>query len=409
MPAESKICPLPWRGVYFATNGDIKPCSVSKCKVEGADPSLPADRYWNAIQNSALMSSVRRELLAGGQPANCKQCWTEEDHGLTSYRNHMQFKFPFSSEEARSLTGESGELNGAGDPLDYFDFRPGNDCNLKCRMCSTEQSNAWAKDSEFLTGIKFDSSRYQWHKDPRTWGLLFKKIEDVLASGRHVTFYLAGGELLMSKRHVEFLRRCVENGLAGGISLTYSSNITILHEEIFGLWARFRHVGIGASLDGVGEVNDYIRFPSRWKDLECNLDTLLDLEHVKIWIQPCVTVYNVFHMPELLLWANTKKSRFLGGKKPTVHAHLVLEPEFLSVQRLPQTAVDRLTPYYAGFKKDLCDYDRAFLDGVVEFAKAGSRHGDLEEFWSYTESLDRLRGQNIKKSLPFLSDCLASV
>ena len=35
-----------------------------------------------------------------------------------------------------------------------------------------------------------------------------------------------------------------------------------------GLWENFRHVSVGVSIDGVEKVNDYIRYPSKWKNIQ---------------------------------------------------------------------------------------------------------------------------------------------
>ena len=56
--------------------------------------------------------------------------------------------------------------------------------------------------------------------------------------------------------------------------LFYTTNLTVLKDELFDLWSQFGHIYLGVSIDGYGEVDDYIRYPSKWEKLEKNIKTV---------------------------------------------------------------------------------------------------------------------------------------
>ena len=80
-----------------------------------------------------------------------------------------------------------------------------------------------------------------------------------------------GGEPLIIKEHTDFLKQCIKHGIAKNMVLFYTTNLTVLKDELFDVWSEFRHVYLGVSIDGYKEVDDYIRYPSRWDRIEKNI------------------------------------------------------------------------------------------------------------------------------------------
>lgn len=409
---EDIFCPLPWLGIYASTNGTFRPCSVSRGFVEDARAFPESREFQSSVRNSDFFKNLRTDFLAGRKNSSCDNCWKSEASGLTSFRHVQRSLFKNDLRWARSVSAEDGLTSEAA--TEFFDIRPGNGCNLKCRMCSAHNSSLWASDHEFLTGERFDASDYQWFEDPaRRLNVLTTALKS-LESREEITFQFAGGEPLLSKSHLKFLDDCAARGIASRIHLRYQTNATVLSESIFARWKDFASVQAGVSIDGVREVNDYIRFPSVWKILEANLDRLLGLDFVYVWVQPCVSLYNVHHVPEILEWCQSKQQLYRGEISPLeVRAHIVHDPSAVNIQALPPAAMDYLKELYMKFgSTEVGSKFQNFLAGLLTYAEGAKLEGrsveTLHSFWSYTRSLDERRGQSFSASFPVWNEVLNS-
>ena len=86
--------------------------------------------------------------------------------------------------------------------------------------------------------------------------------------------YFEGGEPLLIPEHYKILEFLVEEGLARQVNLRYNSNGLELPDKLFKLWDHFKEVRFNFSIDAYAERNDYIRYPSKWSDVEKNLKKL---------------------------------------------------------------------------------------------------------------------------------------
>ena len=71
---------------------------------------------------------------------------------------------------------------------------------------------------------------------------------------------------------MKILMYCVEKGYAKNIDIHYNTNGTQLPpQDIFDLWAYFKHVEIAFSIDDIGEPFEYQRHPANWRQVSSNL------------------------------------------------------------------------------------------------------------------------------------------
>ena len=120
---------------------------------------------------------------------------------------------------------------------------------------------------------------------------------------KHINFL--GGEPLIVDEHYEFLKKCIKFEVSQNIVLSYTTNLTVIKKELLGLWENFRHVSVGVSVDGVDKVNDYIRYGSKWKNIEKNIkkiSTYKDEISMDLQIQSTFQLMNVLDWGNLLEW-----------------------------------------------------------------------------------------------------------
>jgi len=74
--------------------------------------------------------------------------------------------------------------------------------------------------------------------------------------------YWVGGEPLMYEQHWEYMNRIVELGYADRVYVRYNTNLSRVDYKGMNLWKtldQFRDWQVCASIDGTGEVGEYIR------------------------------------------------------------------------------------------------------------------------------------------------------
>ena len=83
------------------------------------------------------MEDLRSQFRSGARPSGCDRCWAEEDVGKDSKRINSLYKMKNS---LKSWTPDSEPT------LKFIDFKLGNVCNLKCRICGSWSSSKWAQE-----------------------------------------------------------------------------------------------------------------------------------------------------------------------------------------------------------------------------------------------------------------------
>ena len=81
------------------------------------------------------------------------------------------------------------------------------------------------------------------------------------------------------------------------------TNMTLLPKDVAELWPLFKSVTLRCSIDGYGPLNEYIRRPSKWRDIDRHLHTLdahfRDWNLRRVTINTTVQVYNVLDLDKL--------------------------------------------------------------------------------------------------------------
>lgn len=320
------MCALPWTHLFVDTMGTLTTCSVGNLRpstdAEGvavrAGQSDAIRRHWR----SQRMRDLRTDLASGRCNDNCKNCWAVEEAGGVSQR-HRTAGMPFEPFD------ESPD-----DPLpriQFVDLRLGNFCNLKCRMCSPESSRLLLLEYKELDGADYweNLTDVTWFDSEIFW-------QDLL---QYAPFFrrvhLAGGEPMVIAKAWEFLRRLTDLGFSKNIELTYNSNWTVIPKWTAEVWRAFKSVSVFISMDGVGEVNEFIRHPLKWDVFRANL-ALVEKRHEEFnigyaSINATAQVYNVMRLPELCDFVSS-----LDFIEPYPHITTAFYPQVFDPRVLPR-------------------------------------------------------------------------
>ncbi len=424
------LCPLPW--IHYATrnNGHLRVCChANVSSTQGAlkvdDMALTTSNSTiEAARNCSTLKTIRQTMLNGEWASDCARCRREEANTLTSRRQMELEKWSalFDLQRAQDWTSPDGEIDSDRVPLVSYDLRFGNVCNLRCRMCGPTDSNAWYSDYIKLNNrtffhdthgrVELDTSKqnqaaYDWHSDPQFWENLALHIPAIQY------LYLVGGEPLMINTHIDFLQQCVNSGHAQNIELEYNTNMTVLPEKVLALWPHFKSVRIGVSLDGIGAVNEYIRYPSSFKKIVQNVRTIeaLQARNIRLWFAPTVQVLNVFHLTEMIEWVLRENFDFINvsGKKRALAFHILHNPPYYSIQALPvalkELAREKILSYLREKTVEpqhsaLWQGTQKNLHSIIQFMMAKDQSQHWEMFLQETQALDRIRHQEFSKAAP---------
>lgn len=368
-------------------------------------------------RNAPLIKEIRVAMLNNEQHPECKRCWQEERFKLRS-RRLQTLEYYNNYEEALRITAPDGSIP-QDHPYTDFDLRFGNLCNLKCRMCAPSDSSMWYEDHTAITGKVFDDTGFYWYKKEEVW----EDLENQLPLTER--FYIIGGEPTLIQKHFEFLELCVEKGYAKNIYLEYATNVTNIQQKYIDIWRNFKGVHIGCSVDGVGAVNDYTRYPSKWRAIEKNLAKLASFESNNPWplckeekiinvvLATTVNAYNIYYLDDLIKW-NMQNHNFV------ISLHPLYRPYHLNAKIFPidikEKIAAKLRSSYEWIKENDVNGEKKYfksatkmirdVEGFIDYMMGEDMSSYLPEFWEETTKLDELRGESIERSLPELFDLI---
>jgi MoaA/NifB/PqqE/SkfB family radical SAM enzyme len=290
---NQSFCVLPWVNLTTDTNGDIKPCCVSIDNIkkeDGTNYNLGKDSI-ETIYNSKSMIALREKMLNGTLVPGCRQCYNEEKYGGVSNRLHYNKKF-------EHIKIEGSTVNPI---IRYFDLRFGNLCNLSCRSCNPESSSQLQRELEDISKSNNIPIRLSVREDINSWyktDICKNNVENQLDNLE--TLYITGGEPTIIQHNIDLLSFLVSTGKCKNINLSITSNMTNSNPKFYNLIKEFKTVLFMVSLDGYGDIQEYIRYPSKWSMMDTNIKRLVELsDNITITPTPVIQITNLNKCVEL--------------------------------------------------------------------------------------------------------------
>lgn len=328
------------------TSGEYRLCCAS------LEPSHEYNIKTHTIEqwlNSDIHKQAKESINNGILPDSCLRCRTDEESGIQSMR-------------------QKPRVYGPG--LSHLDIRFSNQCNLQCVMCSPMSSssimlehNKLGSDSPWGT-IKVEE--YNWYnEDIATEIASIPTLKEV---------YLTGGEPFMVRGLDKFI-----NKLDRKVNLRFNTNGTLNNKKLYDLLSEFDYVNLAFSIDGIGKVNDYIRYGSSWNEVEDNL--LLAKEYnFDVSITPTIQIYNYPYIKDLFLYCEKHNIKHYDT--------LLLTPEHFDIRNMPDLMRERYT---------LPEHKDYLLNNQRDDSM-------IEHFVNFTNTLDKSRNISIKDYLPELTE-----
>ena len=378
---KSNVCPLPWTGLEVGVNGGAAPC----CLYKGQVPNVKVyETDLKAIQQSQYMEDLRTQFRNGEKPAGCDRCWAEESAGKNSKRINTLYKMKNSLE---NWTPNSEPT------LKFIDFKLGNVCNLKCRICGSWSSSKWAQEELDYGENPVAKKNLKEGGWPKRQPQFFDDIKEYLADAEYFEF--TGGEPFMIRDHFKILMHCVEKGYAKNIDIHYNTNGTHLPpRDIFDLWKYFKRVEIAFSIDDVGEQFQYQRHPANWREVNHNLVEFKTYQTANMEFQICTTIsiFNIFSLAKIALWVAQYQPKFF-------YVNTCFDPDYFNIQTLPKQIKNIVNSRYS-----------MLTDFQPTLRFMNSAHRDSEQIREQRKArilqTDKYREENFGDVFPLLNKVL---
>ena len=406
------FCILPWIHAFVDNNGEIKLCCIAKKGLAEENGKLPLNLQLQSLReiwNSAEMREVRRKMLAGEKVDACYQCDSAAFKGQTTNREIHNHRWIITDPERhkwkkRVQDSINSDFHIPDLPV-HYDLRPGNLCNLKCRMCHADYSrlirndpvhSKWAYRSPDTTETRF-SDGLTWYESESV--IIDELLEDIQETRG---FYLAGGEPLVNPFIKELIDILIERKVSHNISLEFSSNLTVFNEVFLKKLNSFKWVHMSLSIDGTGPVYDYIRYPGKWIDIERHLQRLSLFPKLSFCITATIQNYNVLSIIDLFKYAESLNIPCnLNPLHSPIYLNIGVMPKkarLLAAKRLKEY-VDR-SPMIRNNPGMAATINNVLLE--LEQVSEKLYRQNLREFMTFTNDLDKSRNQSFKASLPEL-------
>ena len=402
----SKVfCDKPFDHNYIHPNGKMRLCCTTI-------QDLPTDNNYNLFDanthsiedywNSNRMKEIRRKMIAGEKIRDCERCYKQEEQGVESLRTK------FHMDEFTKITADDGHLD---QPATTMQIQLGNICNLKCKMCSQmyshmrgmETRDIGQQDPEWLHWVKEQGANVNnWTNELGVKQEWYKNKEFKLKMFEHISknindLCVIGGEPTLIPEFYELFEYCEEQGTLEDKSVTLVTNLTNTNPRLTKWLPKLKSWKIWASVDGVAERTEYIRYPSNWNKVLQSLEFYRNLlgKNGNITLSPAIQLLNIDQLDDIVKWwmdwcGGELNDRYGFTWLATVWYPLICNPS-IAPREWRLKVADKLSKYtfdqnYQNIIKEL-RRDQHTPEKYIELQKA---------FIKYNDKQDQFR--NVKKT-----------
>lgn len=433
--ANKNFCFYPYLEISTNPAGHLKPCCYFDTTFtqdhKKVFSSILNDDTFDSFWNSKPIITIRNEMASGVSPKECRKCDIDGDASMRA----RSIKEYIDNYDVLKLVNETINNNGvAKHTPKRLELKPSNLCNLKCIMCNSYDSSQVAKELAELTkkykGINVTGGRFvsissspglheynefdadiknpEWSDKKDIWDN-FERIAPYLE-----VLSFAGGEPTIMPSVLKTLQFCVDNKYAKNLTVFISSNFTNLNKDFLELMPRFKKFELIASIDGFDKVNEYCRFPSKWKQIATNYmlaKQYMSFPNVKIVANITVSSLNVLNLTDLLYWLDERFLEYPYFVQWPFNINMIFYPTEQQVYILPEhvkeKAKDRLKEYLTNsliLKSASSIGLESKIHMVINELDKPSDKNLLNQFKERIFVLDEHRGISVRDYIPDLAD-----
>ena len=356
MSFEKNFCPSPWLHMRIDNAGRYEYCRWSTKKESGKHSGIQKETPITWFQHS--IKDIRMQMLQGNEIPGCQDCRLMEKYNKISGRQKQLLKIGVTVDDFEKTFLSSSwvaefkktyKQQGVTDqyPQDW-QIDLGNFCNSACVFCSPRFSSKLAVEFKKI-GLIDALPPNSWCDDQAS----LSKFIEILKETPNLTYlHFIGGETLITPAFRTILQALVDSKTMSNVIIGFTTNLTVWNQEIVDLLCQFKEVNLGASIECVHPLNDYVRYGSkidqvmqtlkRWQEVSVQHQWLMQLRTTP-------TVLSIWHLDTIYDYA-------IKNNIAVESCNFLDNPSFMRLSVLPreyrQRVIEKLTHWVNQFDVD---------------------------------------------------------
>ena len=407
----SGFCSLPFVQYSTYNGGRFRLCCMAKEPKELVNQEeLGIDGTWN----HKYIKDVRRRMTAGEKLPECVECHHLERNGIMSSR---QWENKVWADVIDDVVADASANDWEIDQPLQFDFRLGNLCNLQCQMCNKEASHLVSVERAAMVQSGLGANHPDWDGNLANKkeallqpGIEWDSFERMLPHARKIK--LIGGEPTVATDMFKLLDIATSSGHAEHIELSFYTNITNMQDRWLDQLAKFEKVIVNCSLEGMEDMNDYLRPPSKWASVWKNFDKLVKFsdtkegKRIKVRVTTVNQMTNALHIAKF--WKFMHDYQMTSNRGIGMSTNQLVEPAYYSMAHAPEWLKEEQREQILEFLKSIGNsphfeqYEEPLME-LVNFSLDPEHKYDadiMRQYVKITENYDRFRGHDIIQVSP---------
>ena len=407
----SGFCALPFVQYSTYNGGRFRLCCMAKEPKELVNQEeLGIDGTWN----HNYIKDVRRRMTAGEKLPECVECHHLERNGIMSSR---QWENKVWADVIDDVVANASSNDWEIDQPLQFDFRLGNLCNLQCQMCNKEASHLVSVERATMVQSGLGANHPDWDGNLANKkeallqpGIEWESFERMLPYARKIK--LIGGEPTVATDMFKLLDIATASGHAEHIELSFYTNITNMQDKWLDQLAKFEKVIVNCSLEGMEDMNDYLRPPSKWASVWKNFDKLVKFsdtkegKRIKVRVTTVNQITNALHTATF--WKFMHDYQMTSNRGIGMSTNQLVEPAYYSMAHAPEWLKEEQREQILEFLKSIGNsphfeqYEEPLME-LVNFSLDPEHKYNaniMRQYVQVTENYDKHRKHLVTKVSP---------
>jgi hypothetical protein len=357
---NEKFCKFFKNGLVFNNNNHnftISPCCYFAGQNQLESIGLVREQF-TEYKNSWLSADVNK---------TCTICINQERSGIHSYRQAANDIIKTNTDSLIMLTVAVNKK-----------------CNLACPTCGPEASSFWYQEN-IRNNVNQSTEIIKLHQEDReniiTKNFLFLLENQDLSSLEYIKF--GGGEPLMNDTHLRILKLIPD---PKNVVIQYTSNFSIMPSaETFKIWKEFKLIKWVASVDGVNEQFEFLRWPYKWDKFKQFKDKAVATvpPNVMFGIEHTLNPLNIFYYDKIEDWISKEFPTNRVGDPLDVNLHYA--EGILGLNKIPIKLKKIVNDKYGPTHK------------ISLLLNQLSNESNITEFVTYLDTINSWRNTNWRK------------
>lgn len=382
-------CPAPWHAGYFTHNHQ------SVCCVH---PGVDIDSPFEYIKGQEIFK-IKQGIASGNLTPTCQECKDDDDAGYFNVsQSHRELARYFDVELINDPSVDTVPQ--------MIEIRFSNLCNFKCRMCGPEWSSMIASENaKHPTMTRWYGKNTPLEKLDATP----RFIDDAKKMLKNLKrIYITGGEPTIQKEVIEFIDYMIDNRFNESIVIQLATNASAINPAILNRLRQFKNVNLTLSIDGIGDIAEYQRHGTIWKNVDSNIKSIGEFklsypDRINLNIHTALSAYTVLGIDQLTSYCLDLIDRYHIVSWNLARVKSALAPISLSgnlrinaIQSLNQ-AIEILNLSSIAGSELYQNLYVQFSTLKTELENTASSPDEWKKFCELTQSLDVIRNEDFSK------------